>query len=153
MPNGETNNLMISFPVDTSVTLPGGASLTFPQGQQPPISLEGSGITISFPAGSGITIPERHNIEVFVPGQTGPIDLSSTVEGNVQVTLPGQGPITLQPTSPMGAVIPELSPPPLQLPAGSSISLAPGAPPFQLSSPTTVGIRRIKLQLGPGPID
>jgi hypothetical protein len=157
MPNGELNNLMISFSINTSVPLPVGTSVTFPQGENQPITLQGSEISILFPMGSGIMFPEGHNIVVSFPNQSDPyqsdsFDLTSNADGNLVVSFPGEDPIHLPP-SPLSAVIPELSTPPMQLPEGSSISSFPGSPPFQLPNPVTVGIRKIKLAHGRNPID
>lgn len=140
-------DLTITFPNMTTIEMPSGSSIAFPGSGQPSIPLYGAGITISFPAGSGLTYEQGTNVSIEIPGQSEPIDLSSSGSGNLQVSVPGQPAVTLGPTSPMGVSIPELSPPPFELPAASTVSLTPDGPTIELPTPPTVGLRRVRIDI------
>ncbi len=128
-------DLTMTFPSTTTIEMPSGSSIAFPGSGQPSIPLYGAGITISFPVGSGLTFEEGSNVKIEIPGQSEPIDLSSSGSGNLKVTVPGHSPVTLEPTSPMGVSIPELGPPPFELPRGSTVSLTPDGPTIELPIP------------------
>jgi hypothetical protein len=142
-------NLTITFLSPTTVSFPSGTVIDFPSGGTPAVSLLGDQIAVLFPAGTGIEIPGGERLTVELPGNP-PLDLSPTNTGGLTVTgLPGQPPVEVGPvTPPMGVTIPELSPPPLELPAGAIVGgiLLPG--------PARVGLRRRSVPRQPrGPFD